>query len=145
MTAGVHRRISRRFRSDRGGISPFILVLLPALVGLAGLAYDGGNLFTGRREANTVAAAAARAGANDLLEASIYAGSPELAPSAASTATGFAFAQGASAASARRVDVDLIEVNVSWTVDMEFLGIFGVGAQTVSGSAQARALQGITG
>ena len=132
-------------RSERGSISPFILLLLPALVGLAGLAYDGGNLFAARREAVNVAAAAARAGANDLDEASIYAGDPELAPSAIGTALAFAFGQGSDSASARQVDTDLLEVSVDRSVDMEFLGLFGIGSQTVSGTAQARVRDGVTG
>jgi Flp pilus assembly protein TadG len=135
----------RRFRAEDGSISPFILILLPALVGLAGLAYDGGNLFAARREANNVAAAAARAGANDLDEPSIYAGDPRLAPSATTTALSFAFAQGADSASARQVETDLIQVQVDRRVDMEFLGLFGIGTLTVNGEAQARALDGVTG
>lgn len=132
-------------RSDeRGGISPFIMILLPVLVGFAGLAYDGGLLFAGRREATNVAAAAARAGTNDLAEESIYAGSPELAPTAAATAESFALGQGATTAVARILAVDLVEVEVTREVDMVFLSIFGVQTQTVSAIADSRVRQGGT-
>lgn len=131
--------------SERGSISPFIVVLLPALVGLAGLAYDGGNLFAARRDATNVAAAAARAGANDLDETALYNGEARLAPSAIGTALGFAFAQGADTASARQVEVDLIHVQVTRQVDMEFLGLLGVGTLSVRGEGQARAVDGVTG
>lgn len=139
------RPFGQQLRSDRGSISPFILLLLPALAGLAGLAYDGGILFAARRDAANVAAAAARAGANDLYEPSIYAGDPELAPSAPSTAQAFAFSQGVSSASARSLDRDLIEVTVTQSVDMVFLRVVGIGTQTVSGSAQSRIREGVTG
>jgi Flp pilus assembly protein TadG len=132
-------------RSDPGSISPFIIILLPALVGLAGLAFDGGNLFTARREARNVASAAARAGANDILESSIYAGDPQLAPTASATAVTFAFAQGADAATASQVANDLIEVRVTRTVEMEFMDLFGIDAATVTGESQARVRDAVVG
>lgn len=134
-----------RLRGDRGGVSAFIMMLLPGLVGLAGLAFDGGMLFAGRREANNVAAAAARAGANDLLESSIYLGDPILSPTAPATARSFAFSQGAVTALATPVAPDRIEVTVTRQVDMTFLGIFGVGTQTVTGNAEAKVRAGVTG
>lgn len=137
--------VMSRTRSERGSISPFIIILLPALVGLAGLAFDGGNLFTARREARNVAAAAARAGANDLLESSIYAGDPQLAPTASATAIAFAYAQGANTASASQVATDLLEVRVTRTVDMEFMDLFGIDALTVQGEAQARVRDAVVG
>lgn len=134
-----------RLRGDRGATSAFIMMLLPALVGLAGLAFDGGMLFTGRREAYNVAAAAARAGANDLFEPSIYAGNPELAGSAPGTAIGFANGQGVSSATATALGPQLLEVTVTQDVDMLFLGIFGIGTQTVTATAQSRVRSGVTG
>lgn len=136
---------ARRLEDERGGVLPFIMLLLPALVAMAGLAFDGGMLFAGRREAHNVAAAAARAGVNDLFEPSIYAGEPVLAPSAPSTARNFAYAQGVTWASASALDVDLIEVTVQQQVDMLFLGMFGVGTQTVDGTAQSRVRAGVSG
>lgn len=141
--ADRRRRID--LRSEDGSISPFIMILLPALIGLAGLAYDGGIIFAARREANSVAAAAARAGANDLDEPSIYAGNPELASSAPGTAMAFAFAQGATTATSRQVEHDLIEVDVTWTVDLEFMGLFGIDTVTVDGEAEARVRDEVRG
>ena len=133
------------WRCERGSTGPFIMILLPALVGLVGLAYDGGLLFAGRREANNVAAAAARAGTNDLDEPSIYAGEPIMASSAPGTAESFAFAQGVDTASAYRVDDTLLEVEVTMQVELEFLGIVGLGTQTVTGEASSRVQPGVDG
>ncbi len=117
---------------------PFLVLLLPAFVGLAGLVYDGGNLFAARREALNMAAAAARAGANDLDEATIYAGDPALAPSAEITAAVFAHRQGATSATADALGPDLIEVTVTIDVDLLLLDAFGLGTQTVTAVADAR-------
>lgn len=131
-------------RDERGGIAPFILMLLPIFVGFAGLAHDGSQLFAARRDVVNVAAAAARAGANDIDETTIYAGDPELAPTALSTAVAFAYAEGAETADASRIDPVRVQVTATDTVSLTFLGFFGVGAQTVSGTADARLRQAVT-
>ncbi|MEP1122624.1 MAG: pilus assembly protein TadG-related protein [Ilumatobacter sp.] len=129
---------------ERGGIAPFIVMLLPIFVGLAGLAHDGSQLFAARREAVNVAAAAARAGANDIDEPSIYAADPVLSDTALATATAFAYAEGAETAVASRIDPVRVQVTVTDTVDLTFLGFFGVGSQTVEGTADARLRQAVT-
>lgn len=129
---------------ERGSVSPFILILMPALVGLAGLAYDGGMLFAGRREANILAAAAARAGTNDLDETSIYEGDPVMAASAPGSATGFAYAHGADTANATVIDPRHLEVTVTRQVDLTFLGIVGLGTQTVHGTGTSHVVPGVT-
>lgn len=139
------RRLQGEVHGDQGSIGPFIVVLLPALIGLVGLAFDGGNTFAAGREANNVAAAAARAGANEVLESSIYAGNPELAPTAVPEAVLFARRQGATTASARTVEHDLLEVTVTQTVDMEFLSLFGIDSATVTGQSQARVRDAVVG
>ncbi len=129
-------RVLPAARSDLGGVMPFIMLLMPAMIGMAGLAYDGGNLFAARREAQSVAAAAARDGADDIDVASLYAGSPVLAPSAPATAVTFAGNEGF-AASARLISATEVEVSVSRSVNVRLLSIVGVGPQTVSGLATA--------
>lgn len=138
-------RVDRALTDDRGGVAPLYMIMFAALVALAGLAYDGGNLFAARREANNVAAAAARAGANDLTEASIYAGDPELAPSAPGTAMSFAMLHGATTANASRVEHDLIQVRVTRTISYRFLPIVGLTQGTVSGEAEARVRDSVRG
>ncbi len=123
---------------ERGGISPFLVILFAALVGFTGLAYDGGQLFAARREANNIAAASARAGANDVDEASIYAGTPQLAATAPATAQNFAAAQGVATAPATPLDPFRVQVEVTTTYEPTFLGAFGIGTQTISGIADAR-------
>lgn len=135
---------ARERARERGSVSPFILILMPALVGLAGLAYDGGMLFAGRREANILAAAAARAGTNDLDETSIYEGDPVMAGSAPGSATGFAYAHGAGTANAIVIDPKHLKVEVTRQVNLTFLGIVGLGTQTVSGTGTSHVVPGVT-
>ncbi len=129
---------------ERGSVGPFILLLMPALIGLAGLAYDGGMLFAGRREANILAAAAARAGTNDLDETSIYEGDPVMAGSAPASATGFAYAHGADTATAIVIDPKQLEVTVTRQVDLVLLNIVGLGTQTVHGTGKSHVIPGVT-
>lgn len=120
------------------------MILLPALVGLAGLAYDGGMLFAGRREANNLAAASARAGTNDLYQPSIYAGDPVMAPTAAASAQAFGLSHGADTITPVKVNPTLMDVTVTMNVDVLFLGIFGIGSQTVTGHASSRVTPGVS-
>jgi Putative Flp pilus-assembly TadE/G-like len=133
-----------RWSDERGAISPFIIIMFAALVGFAGLAYDGAQLFAAKREAVNVAAAAARAGANDIDEASIYDGDPVLAETAPGTAQQFALDQGMQTANAVEAEPTRIEVEVTQTVELTFLGAVGLGTQTIEARADARIRNGIT-
>ena len=101
------------------------------------MAFDGGSIFVGKREALNVATAAARAGAADVTEASLYAGSPELAPTARDTARNFATGQGY-LAGARIEGNDKVVANVSVSVDLVFGNFIGITSVTVSESATAQ-------
>lgn len=124
-------------RGERGAVLPFVLVMGVGLVGLAGVAYDAGNLLAKRREAYNLAAAAARAGAGDVTEESVRAQRPALAPTAAATARSFVRSAGGRASVATRPP-DLVEVTVRIDVDLELLALFGAATRTVEGSATAR-------
>jgi Flp pilus assembly protein TadG len=136
----AHRRGGRLFArwcGDRGGATPFILVLLPALAGLGGLAYDGGMLFAAKREAYNVASAAARAGANDIDVPSLYASNPILSHTAPGTAGAFATAQGMNVRGVRLINEREIEITVSRSVSMTIWGVVGVPDQTIEATARA--------
>jgi Flp pilus assembly protein TadG len=51
----------RRGRGDRGSVSVFVVVMVPALLAAAGLVLDGGRQLQARRDAQGAAQAAARA------------------------------------------------------------------------------------
>lgn len=131
------RRLLSWFGRDGGGATPFVLVLLPALAGLGGLAYDGGMLFAAKREAYNVAAAAARAGANDIDVPSLYASNPVLSHTAPATAGSFASARGMNVRGVRLINEREIEITVSTSVSMTIWGVVGVPDQVVEATARA--------
>src|SRR3712207_7980324 len=53
------------FRSERGTVTVFVVVFMSALLAVAGLVIDGGNLLAARRHAANVAESAARAGRSE--------------------------------------------------------------------------------
>lgn len=80
MTARSTSRLrTTRWSSDHGGGVIFVVLMIPALLAMAAVAYDGGQIFVVRREMNKVANAAGRAGANHITTDSLYDGGvPEL-------------------------------------------------------------------
>lgn len=136
--------LKQRIGSEHGGVLVYVMLMLPALVALAGLAYDGGMLFHARRETVNVAAASARAGAADLDQgAYLWDQSLVLNPSAPATAENFALSLGVDSARASVStggtvsEVSLIEVTVTRTVTLTFLDAV-IGPQTIEGTATAR-------
>ncbi len=92
---------------ERGSVSAFVAVVAVALVMVAGMAYDGGQIVAAQATARDLAAAAARAGAQELDLDSLRArGKPALDPARATEAveaflvqtgsTGTAVVEGAS-------------------------------------------------
>ncbi len=75
-----------RGQSEEGVVSIMVAVLALGLVACAGLAYDGGAIVTTTAAAHDVAAAAARAGAQQVDPAAVHQGLPTLDPTAATTA-----------------------------------------------------------
>src|SRR4051794_34176656 len=115
-----------RARSDRGSILPFTATLVAALIGCAGLAVDGGRILAARRDASSIAAAAARRGAEELAWTGLATGhamvDPDRASAAALAYIRLAGADGQVAATPERV-----EVTVVVTKPTVLLGAFGVG------------------
>ena len=64
----------RRLAQEDGTISAFVAVLAVAIVAVAGLAYDGGQIIRTTADARDLAGAAARAGAQQLAAADVHAG-----------------------------------------------------------------------
>lgn len=71
---------------EDGTISAFVAVLAVALIAVAGLAYDGGQVIRATTEARDVAGAAARAGAQQLAPSEVHAGRAWLDAAAAEQA-----------------------------------------------------------
>ena len=74
-------------RDERGSITAFVAVVAFALVMVAGMAYDGGEIVAAQARARAVAAKAARAGAQEIDPTALRAtGRPTLDPARATRA-----------------------------------------------------------
>jgi Flp pilus assembly protein TadG len=88
-------RLAVRLHSEDGTIVGFVAVLALALIAVAGLAFDGGQIVTTTARARDLAGAAARTGAQQLEPAELHAGRAHLDPAAAhAAATAFLTAAG---------------------------------------------------
>ena len=115
-----HRWLMRRLSEEEGTISAFVAVLAVALVAVAGLAYDGGQIIRATAEARDLAGAAARAGAQQLATAEVHAGRAWLDPTAAEHAAAQYLAATGAAGEVSVTDTD-VRVTVSVTQPMRLL------------------------
>jgi len=129
--------MSVRGRGERGNVSLFVVLLLPALFLAAGLVLDGGRQIQARREAHGHAAAAARA-AVQLTDAEVRGGA--LDPGSA-VARAAAELGRLGAAGAARVSGDSVTVTVTAGVDY----LLFPGGGTVRQQSTASPVTGVTG
>jgi Flp pilus assembly protein TadG len=127
----------RRLRGERGNVSLFVVLMLPALVLAAGLVLDGGRQIQERREAHGIAAEAARAAAQ-MSEQEAFAG--VLDPARAADRAQQALAE-RGAIGAVAVQGAVITVTVARSIDYVILP----GEGQVTQAAAATAVDGVTG
>jgi Flp pilus assembly protein TadG len=139
------RRVRARTGDDAGRVSAFVTILTVALIALAGLVLDGGLALSAKVQALDAAQAAARAGAQQLdLVAYRTGNATRLDPARAQAA-----AQDWLAAAGLQGDVSATETTVTVTVRRtsrtQLLQLVGVDSLTVSATATATAVHGVTG
>ena len=127
-------------RTDAGAVSVFVVIVATALIAVTGLVLDGGRLLAARREAQDIAANAARAGAQALDEHRLRAGRTVLDPIAAMHAVS-AYLSRTPAAGTSRDGVDTVTVTVHMPVRTLLPG-FG-GGRTVRATERARAIRAV--
>lgn len=126
-------------------MTPFVAVVVVALLLAAGLVHDGGQILAGRREVANGARAAARIGAQAVSEQSARAGL------AAFAVDEVAARDAARAHLTRRgltgrvtVEGDTVVVEVWATVDLTVLALGGLTSRTVRARERAEAVPGVT-
>ena len=124
---------------EQGIATAFVVVMLTTVIACAGLALDGARLMGSRRNAQLVAAAAARTGSQWFDETALNNGSVELdAPAAIAEVESLLDQQGFDAQH-RQVTYlgnGTLLVKVSEDVPMLLLGLVGVTTRRVTASAQ---------
>ena len=134
-----------RLRDERGQVTALWAILALALLVLGGLVYDGGQILTARRDANNLARQAARAGAQQLDEDSVRAGTPTLDAAAAEAAAREFLARRDVTPIAVTVVDTTVTVTVELTQPTPLLALVGIGDRTVTSTASARSARGVTG
>ncbi|MGH9030833.1 MAG: pilus assembly protein TadG-related protein [Acidimicrobiia bacterium] len=134
-----------RARDERGQVTAMVAILSVALLALGALVFDGGQIFTARREANNLARQAARAGAQQLDVAQARAGTFTLDPAAADTAVRDYLGDQGITPTSLRITGDRVEVTVTLTQPTRLLALLGIEERTVTATASARAARGVTG
>jgi hypothetical protein len=130
---------------ERGQVTAFVVVMVLALILCAGLVIDGGLTLAAKVRATDEAQAAARAGAEEIdLAAYRQSGAVVLDPiQATDTAEQYLASTGDHGQVA--VAGDTVTVTVEATQPTQILGIAGLHSSTVSATANATAVRGITG
>jgi len=135
--------VNRSCHRDGGQAS--VLLVGVVLLGLAftGLAVDGTRMFTARRDLGALADAAALAAASEIdVEAFRQSGGREVrldAGAARGVVAGILADSGLPAGTRVQVEVttDRVDVGLARPVGLTFLGVLGIGAQTIGAHAHA--------
>ena len=129
---------------DRGSVTGFVVTFVVGLLVLVGLALDGGLTLAANVRANGHAEAAARAGAQavDLAAYREHGTLRLVEPEAAAAAHDYLQTVGAKGTVA--VTDDTVTVTVTGSQPTQLLGLIGIGAIDVRGSASARPDNGET-
>ncbi|MFF8264305.1 pilus assembly protein TadG-related protein [Streptomyces virginiae] len=136
----------RRLHGDEGGVAVYTAVCTIALLGIIGLAIDGGGKLRATERADAVAMEAARAAGQAIDPGAAVTGEgirvdPEAAQAAAHAYLSRAGARGSVGLSA---DGSQLTVTVNGTYATKFLSVVGIGSMSVSGHGSARLLHGVT-
>jgi Flp pilus assembly protein TadG len=132
-------RLTVRLRGENGTIVGFVAVLALALIAVAGLAFDGGQIVTTTARARDLAGAAARTGAQQLEPAELHAGRAHLDPAAAhAAATSFLAAAGVDGT----VTVDDTQVTVTVTLTQP-MRLLPLPARTITVTGRAATISDV--
>ncbi len=123
--------------SDGGYVTVFFATIVVALLGLAGLAFDGGEALNTKSQAISTAAEAARAGAQALDLAAYRADGTRRLDPAQARSRALAFLAGAGFQGTAGATTALVTVTVTTTYHPQLLTLVGVGPLTITGTASA--------
>lgn len=131
-------------RSERGSVTAFVTVFTVALLGVAGLVFDGGLLLAAHRRAFNEAEAAARAGAQAVDVDALRAGAGVRLDPLEAERRARDYLSSIDRDGTVEVSGDTVRVQLTFRQDLTILGAFGLGARTIEGEGVARAVSGVT-
>lgn len=141
-----HMRQSHAQWDDRGGVTVFVAVCVIALIGIIGVAVDGGSKMRAVERADYIAGEAARAGGQAIDPAEAISGNAIVVDPQDAQAAAQAYLRSAGATGTVSVSGDgkTLTVNVTSTYDTKFLSVVGIGSLSVTGQGKATLLHGVT-
>ncbi|MFH8698855.1 TadE/TadG family type IV pilus assembly protein [Streptomyces chartreusis] len=131
---------------DRGGVSAFVAVCVLALIGITGIAVDGGSKMRATERADYIAGEAARAGGQAIDPAEAITGTAIAVDPQDAAAAAQSYLRGAGVTGTVSVSDDgkTLTVVVNDAFDTTFLPVVGIGSLSVTGHGKATLLHGVT-
>ncbi|MET9037665.1 TadE/TadG family type IV pilus assembly protein [Streptomyces mirabilis] len=137
---------TQRLHDDRGGVTVFVAICVIALLGIIGIAVDGGGKMRATERADFIATEAARAGGQAIDPAQAIAGTAITVDPQAAQAAAQAYLRSADMAGTVAVSADgkTLTVTTTSTYNTKFLPAAGIGSLPVTGHGKATLLHGVT-
>ncbi|MFD7444033.1 pilus assembly protein TadG-related protein [Streptomyces sp. NPDC059909] len=144
--AAIWMRPGRGRLDDRGGVAVFVAVCVVALIGIIGLAVDGGGKLRATERADYIATEAARAGGQAIDPAQAIPGTAIAVGPQAAQAAAQAYLRSAGVAGTVTVSADgkTLTVTTTGSYATKFLPVVGTGSLPVTGHGKAILLHGVT-
>jgi Putative Flp pilus-assembly TadE/G-like len=131
-------------RDERGQVTVFVVGVFVALMAVAGLVFDGGNILAAHRRADNEAAGAARAAAQEVSASSLLGtGSVMIDPNRVQAAVDRYLAP-TGHWGVVQVEGDRVSVTVTFRQPLQILGIVGLFSSSIRGVGAAQAVRGVT-
>jgi Flp pilus assembly protein TadG len=134
-----------RVWSDSGSLTLMLVVLMVALLALAGLVIDGGRKLDATQKAYAIAQEAARAGAGQVNTSAAYRSGTLKVDVSQARAAAIAYLKSAGYPGSVIASGNSIKVIVSVKERTAVLSLIGIKTFTASGSAVASLVTGVTG
>jgi Flp pilus assembly protein TadG len=149
---GIQERRMRKLRGgapgegERGSLTLMLAVLFIALLALAGIVIDGGAKLAAAENATSVAQEAARAGAGIVSKTTAYSRGVFVVNQAAAVGAAQQFLSSSGYhGTVSPVGANSIRVSVRITAPSRVLSIISIDTMTVTGTATAQLVSGVTG
>lgn len=141
-----HMGLRRARWDDRGGVAVFVAVCVIALLGIIGVAVDGGGKMRAVERADYIAGEAARAGGQAIDPAEAISGNAIVVDPQDAQAAAQAYLRSVGATGTVSVSGDgkTLTVTVNGSYDTKFLSAVGIGSLSVTGQGKATLLHGVT-
>jgi Flp pilus assembly protein TadG len=131
-------------RDQAGQVTVFVVGVFVALITVAGLVFDGGNILAAHRRADNEAAGAARAAAQEVSASSLLgSGAVTIDPKRVQAAVERYLAP-TGHRGVVQVEGDRVSVTVEFREPVQILGVVGIFSSSVRGEGMAHAVRGVT-